>query len=79
MHSKFQLRNLTKISEENNIKNKIKKDSRSNALMHPLWVHRSRAEHSYLQSYFSLQNTLKLPKDLQLKKTNSFLTFKIYC
>ena len=36
--------------------------SRSKTLMLPLWIHRSRAEYSYLQSYFSLQSTLKLPK-----------------
>ena len=36
--------------------------SRSKTLMHPLWIRRSRAEYSYLQSYFSSQSTLKLPK-----------------
>ena len=36
--------------------------SRSNTSMHLLWIHRSKAEYSCLQSYFSLQSTLKLFK-----------------
>ena len=52
--------------------------SRSNTLMHPLWIHRSRAEYSYLKSYFSLQSTLKLPK-FSISTKNYFLTFQIYC
>ena len=45
--------------------------ARSNIFMHPFWIHRSWTEYLHLQSYFSLQNTLKLAK-FNITKKNSF-------
>ena len=48
-------------------------------LMHPLWIHRSRAEYSYMQLLFFLQSTLKLPKFSISRERKNFLSFNIYC